>query len=144
MLTIYRHKRLQGKNLYCHPSFRPALDVFVKLLEKYNLICIVTSSWRYDTDVSGAIVEPARKGNHLVGHAFDCNFIDAAGVFWNSKKLAKPTGPMKAFLKEVDDTPELRWGGAFNDPDSVHFDDDLNHRDPIAWLAQYSEYHEAA
>lgn len=141
MITIYSHKRLSGKRLFYENSFKPSLDLFCSLLDKYAINCVVTSSWRWDTNVAGAIVTPAKMSNHLIGHAFDFNLIDKDKKYWNSVALKSPTGDVKRLLDEVDASPILRWGGAFKVKDSVHVDDGLNILDPLRWASIYNEIH---
>lgn len=150
MIVIYRHPRLKGKNCYIDADFKPLMAIFCSLLEKYNLICHITSSWRADTVVPGAIVKPAQKGNHLVGHAVDANFIDKEGVWWNSngkapgtKDLENATGDMLSFIHELLQNG-WRWGKAFNQPDDVHWDDGLNVRNPQKWTEIYNKIHSIA
>src|SRR6185503_15529398 len=103
-------------------EFAPLLFQMNEIAVKQNMIVVITSSLRKDTNVVGAIVEPAKMSNHLVGHAIDCNVINkATGEFFNSKKMGDGTGPDEIFLEDVDRNTDLRWGVAFMKPDSVHF-----------------------
>ena len=81
----------------------------------------------------GAIVVPAKMGNHLIGHAIDCNLVDGK-LFWNSIKMREGlTGNAKKFIDLVRAGKILRWGGDFHDKDEVHFDDGLNLSDAKKW-----------
>jgi peptidoglycan hydrolase-like protein with peptidoglycan-binding domain len=75
--------------------------------------------------VGGAVVPPASKSQHLIGHAIDCN-IDDGGLI-SSKALAKhkETAAADDFIAAVKKRG-LRWGGDFDDPDPVHFDDNVD------------------
>ena len=77
--------------------------------------------------VSGAVVKPASKSQHLIGHAIDCNIID--GNSWNRTKdfkSNKQTKNANAFIKAMK-TNGMRWGGNFsNNFDPPHFDKNLN------------------
>lgn len=76
--------------------------------------------------VKGAVVTPATKSQHLIGHAIDCNIID--GKSWNSSKdfkAKKQTENAKKFIKEMK-KKSFRWGGNFSDVDTPHFDSLLN------------------
>ena len=75
-----------------------------------------------NSKVSGAVVTPATKSQHLIGHAIDCNIVD--GDNWNnSKTFAKgeETENAKKFISAMK-TKGLRWGGDFADTDTPHFD----------------------
>lgn len=72
--------------------------------------------------VIGAVVTPATKSQHLIGHAFDCNIVD--GDSWNNSKAfedSEQTENAKSFIKAMKDKG-LRWGGDFDDVDTAHFD----------------------
>jgi hypothetical protein len=73
--------------------------------------------------VSGAVVTPASKSQHLIGHAIDCNILDGTTRV-NSTAFANGTQTDAAdkFVKAAKDAG-LRWGGDFKDVDYVHFDD---------------------
>jgi hypothetical protein len=90
--------------------------------------------------VSGAIVPPASRSNHLVGHAIDMNLKSSSG-FFNSSKLKKSNfanlpGEIKKLIELIRDDEVLRWGGDFNPEDPVHIDDKLNHRNRERWDAK--------
>jgi peptidoglycan hydrolase-like protein with peptidoglycan-binding domain len=72
--------------------------------------------------VSGAVVTPASKSQHLIGHAIDCNIVD--GSNWNSSKTfknKKETENAKKFIKAMKKNG-MRWGGDFTRTDTPHFD----------------------
>lgn len=79
--------------------------------------------------VSGTVVKPASKSQHLIGHAIDCNIID--GNSWNNKKTFKAnkeTKNARKFIKAMK-ANGMRWGGDFkgkNKFDPPHFDKNLN------------------
>ncbi len=137
---------------YTASNFRGECNVdedFAAYLDKVNAIAArmgfliyVTSSGRLDTIVPGAIVVPAKKGNHLVFHAIDFNLYEiATGIWYNSTKLGDGKGPDEIFCKTVVDETGLFWGEAFKTPDSVHMDDRLNFKDPELWQKKYNEIH---
>ena len=78
--------------------------------------------------ISGAVVKPAGRSQHLIGHAIDCNIID--GNNWNSKKTfesKKETKNARQFVKAMK-ANGMRWGGDFKDKkkfDPPHFDKNL-------------------
>lgn len=72
--------------------------------------------------VTGAVVTPATKSQHLIGHAIDCNIVD--GGNWNNSlsfKTNKATDNAKKLIKELKNSG-YRWGGDFSKADSPHFD----------------------
>ena len=87
--------------------------------------------------VSGAIVKPASRSNHLIGHAIDMNLQSSSG-FFNSSKLKKTNfsklpAEIKKLLNLIRSDELLRWGGDFSKEDPVHIDDKLNHRHRVRW-----------
>lgn len=75
--------------------------------------------------VTGSVVPPATKSQHLIGHAIDCNIVD--GDKWNTSsdfKNNKQTSKAEKFIKAVT-KGGFRWGGNFVQKDSPHFDKQL-------------------
>lgn len=71
---------------------------------------------------SGAVVTPAKRSQHYIGHALDLNIVD--GSNWNNTAAFKSntaTASAKAFIKAVK-AAGLHWGGDFSRIDSPHFD----------------------
>ena len=80
----------------------------------------------HGVEVTGSVVPPASKSQHLIGHAIDCNIVD--GKSWNSSKDFKKklqTENAKKFIKAMK-LKSYRWGGNFSKVDSPHFDSQLN------------------
>ncbi len=72
--------------------------------------------------VTGAVVPPAKKSQHLIGHAIDCNIVD--GDNWNNSRTfenGKETKNAKTFIAAMK-KEGLRWGGDFTNIDTPHFD----------------------
>jgi peptidoglycan hydrolase-like protein with peptidoglycan-binding domain len=79
--------------------------------------------------VGGAVVTPAKKSQHLVGHAVDLNIVDGDTVNTSAMfNSGGETDAADAFIKAVKGKG-LRWGGDFSETDPVHFDDDLTGED---------------
>lgn len=136
-------KSVDNKPILIEESFASKLDTVNELAKKHKLTVIVTSSYRENTNVKGAIVTPAKMGNHLIGHAIDCNLqSQITGEYFNSKKMGDGTGLDQPFLMEVDLHSQLRWGGNFNTKDEVHIDDGLNIINPNLWKKIYTELHD--
>ncbi len=139
----YRNDRFEGKELRADVDFFPFLDRLNDFATRCGVHIHVTSSARDPgRDVHGAIVPPAGRSNHLVGHAIDMNLRSASG-FFNSKALqrdalAQQPEEIRGFIDMVRADPELRWGGDFTREDPIHIDDALNHRFPAIWDAKLS------
>jgi len=123
-------------------SFFPAMT----RIERYAMECgvkiVVTNSFRCPSDqLTGTVVVPSKCSNHLVGHAIDMN-VQANGRLWRSVDMVKSSWshlPQSVidFLNKVRRDGQLRWGGDFVRPDTVHIDDDLWRRDSTAWMQKY-------
>ena len=96
---------------------------------KLGIIISLNQVFRiHGAKVTGAVVPPASKSQHLIGHAVDCNMID--GNRWNTSrdfKNNKQTDGARALIK-IMKANGFRWGGNFSKPDSPHFDAQLNAR----------------
>ncbi len=137
----YRNDRFIGNELRADADFFAALDRLNAFATQCDVEIFVTSSTREpDREVSGAIVAPASRSNHLVGHAIDMNLKSRSG-FFNSRSLRRANlgrlaPEIREFLDKVRADPQLRWGGDFGTEDPVHIDDALNRRDPELWDAK--------
>jgi hypothetical protein len=137
-IRIYRNDRYSGNELRADADFFPSLDRLNQFAKDCDVEIFVTSSTREPgRTVAGAIVPPASRSNHLVGHAIDMN-VRFDGRLFDSKALKRSNltnlpAAVRDFIEmaRADDT--LRWGGDFNPEDPVHFDDGLNRRDPALW-----------
>ena len=138
VLERYLHGRFVGSPLTADRDFFGALDRIGGFAEATGLLVHVTSSVRDPGgNVSGAIVSPAKRSNHLVGHAIDMNLRAADGRLFNStmlRDLAAQPAPVRRFIELVRKDGDLRWGGDFNPRDPVHIDDGLNAKHPAVWL----------
>ncbi len=136
-VVTYLHPAYVGAPVVAARGFVPALDELGRLAHEAGVRVHVTSSLRaYGADVRGAIVPPARRSNHLVGHAIDMNVVGRDGTMCDSGCLARYPDvppPVRRFLDAVRRHWLLRWGGDFATPDVVHVDDGFNVRDPEAW-----------
>ena len=138
VIKTYSNSHFIGKELRADVDFIPHLD----RLNQYAMDCdvkiYVTSSAREPgRTVSGAIVPPASRSNHMVGHAIDMNLQSSSG-FFNSEKLKKSNfanlpAEVQNLLNLIRNDEILRWGGDFSKEDPVHIDDNLNHRNPELW-----------
>lgn len=142
VLESYRNERFIGQPVTADVDFFPFLDRLAEFAARSTLKIFVTSSARDPgADVRGAIVKPATRSNHLVGHAIDMNLQSESGRFFNSKMLKElDTQPqyVRRFIERIRKDPVLRWGGDFRTRDVVHIDDALNVRFPEVWDAKFA------
>ena len=137
-IRIYRNTRFIGDELRADGDFFPCLDRLNDFATSCNLQIFVTSSTREPgRNVDGAIVKPATRSNHLVGHAIDMNLKSGSQLF-NSKDLKRSNlatlpDEIRNFIGRVQGDGTLRWGGDFSPEDPVHIDDGLNVREPAIW-----------
>ena len=101
----------------------------------------MTSSFRKkDVPLSGAVVRPASRSNHFVGHAIDMNLID--GKWCNSGCLQDEhswTSGVSCFIGKIRGDHSLRWGGDFWAKDPVHIDDGFNRGDRDTYDKLYTK-----
>lgn len=77
--------------------------------------------------VSGAVVPPASRSQHLIGYAMDVNIVDANKVNTSAMFIAgTATQAARDFVKAAKDLG-LRWGGDFSPTDPPHFDQRVLH-----------------
>jgi hypothetical protein len=87
-IVTFSSPHFVNKPVLADIEFLPALRRIESLASENDLIIFVTSSARRQgVPVSGEIVPPAGRSNHLVGHAIDMN-IQHAGGFFNGDALA--------------------------------------------------------
>ena len=137
-IRTYVNSQFIGKELQADLDFLPHLDRLNQYAADLGVQIHVTSSAREPgRTVSGAIVPPAGRSNHLVGHAIDMNLQSSSG-FFNSTKLKRSNfdnlpNEIRDLLNRINEDEVLRWGGNFNKEDPVHIDDNLNNRNPERW-----------
>ncbi|MCK8095273.1 MULTISPECIES: M15 family metallopeptidase [Pseudoalteromonas] len=75
---------------------------------------------------NGAVVTPAKRSQHYIGHALDLNIVD--GSNWNNSTAFKTKSATSSAIKFIDAMKKrgLRWGGDFTRMDSPHFDKQLS------------------
>lgn len=139
-LRQYEHERFVGRAVTADRDFFRCLDRIAGFAKNSGLFVYITSSTRDPgVEVRGAVVTPAKRSNHLVGHAVDFNLRAEDGSFFTSrelKRLDEQPDTVVGFIQLIRDDPELRWGGDFTRKDVVHIDDSLNLRDPGIWDAK--------
>jgi Bacterial SH3 domain/D-alanyl-D-alanine carboxypeptidase len=142
IIAPYHNVRFVGDEILADADFLPSLDRVNDLAAACGVEIHVTSSFREpDRSPSGAIVPPAKRSNHFVGHAIDMNVKSPSGFFNSEKlrpaKLSALPAEVREFIQKVRDDPVLRWGGDFNPEDPVHIDDGLNKTDPARWQSKF-------
>jgi len=94
---------------------------------KLGLSIMINQAFRLNNvKVSGAVVPPATKSQHLIGHAIDCNIVD--GDTWNNSrdfKKHRQTADAEKFIARMKKASH-RWGGDFGRVDTPHFDKQLD------------------
>ena len=145
-LTTYKSSNIVGydnQQIVVDLAFVPCMDKVNDYARENNVVICVTHSFREKNQkLTGAIVPPAIKSNHLVGHAIDMNVL-FNDVLYESKDMYTTkwgTLPLnvKNFLCQVRKDSSLQWGGDFEDP--VHIDDRLFDRNPELWKELYDTY----
>jgi hypothetical protein len=142
-IRIYRNDSFTGNELRADVAFFPSLDRLNEFAADCGVEIFVTSSTREPgRTVTGAIVPPATRSNHLIGHAIDMN-VRFDGRLFDSKALKRDNLPnlpaaVREFIERVRADATLRWGGDFTPEDPVHFDDGLNRRDPTLWESKFA------
>uniref|UniRef100_A0A914W9G4 Peptidase M15C domain-containing protein n=1 Tax=Plectus sambesii TaxID=2011161 RepID=A0A914W9G4_9BILA len=126
-----------GSALRVHNSFVPAINRINSYAKAAGVKIHITSSYRKDANVAGAIVVPATKSNHMVGHAIDMNVVYSAGTCNSACLGGKHPAQVATFISKVRADGELRWGGDFSTPDVVHIDDGFNLKNAKQWDEQY-------
>lgn len=137
-LVLFEGSQLRNKPVRADKLFVPMLKKINEHAKQADVLLWINSSFRTTTNVQGAIVTPAKKSNHLAGHAIDFNVIYGNGIMLHSSKAGKYPNipePARKFFKSIIDDPDLRWGITFNDP--VHIDDALNIKNPTKWAERY-------
>lgn len=133
----------EGKPIIVNRAFLPSMYRIDHYAKTYCVVLYVTNSFRKQGDnLSGAIVSPARRSNHLVGHAIDMNVM-YNNTLYTSKELRKSNldnlpANVRNFINAVRNDKSLRWGGDFSQEDPIHIDDGLNVNNPNAWNHSFS------
>ncbi len=121
-----------------HSDFKHKMDQVNEIAKKEEFFIIVTSSYRETNKVKGAIVKPATRSNHMIGHAIDFN-LSKDKRYYNSIKLGDMKGEDNDFITKIVKETGLTWGGSFKTKDSVHLDDRLNVLNPKLWDKKFKE-----
>ena len=115
---------VEADDMLVDAGFIKSLAALHKAAEDAKVKLFVTQAFRIaGAPVGGAVVTPATKSQHLIGHAIDCNILDGdERISSETFKHGQQTANAKKFVQGAK-TAGLRWGGDFNTADFVHFDD---------------------
>jgi hypothetical protein len=140
-LVTFSNENFVGAPVKIDNDFVAAMNRVGQYAKNCGLKIWITSSTRsLNNQVKGAIVPPASKSCHHIGHAIDMNVM-YDGKLYNSKKLrrgnlANLPEPIRNFIDSIRADKELRWGGDFNTEDPVHIDDDLYRKQEVIYMAK--------
>jgi len=94
---IFGRKTEEAKNL---------LTEFNEKAKNKSVTIKINQAFReHDVKVTGAVVTPASKSQHLIGHALDCNIVD--GSSWNNSSDFKNKKQTKFELVHVNNSVSL-------------------------------------
>jgi Putative peptidoglycan binding domain len=139
-IESFNSPRFKNKTVLADIEFLDSLAKIDQFVANEGLELFITSSARLQgVPIGGAIVPPASRSNHLVGHGIDMNIILGDKLF-NGDDLANSNfnnlpNEIQNFIQSIRNDSTLRWGGDFDDP--VHIDDGLNLREPATWDTKY-------
>ena len=107
-----------------HQDFVPWVKVLNGAAKDNKVMLRINQAFRVQgLPVSGAVVPPASKSQHLIGHAVDLNIVDGAVVNLAAMFLAGTATQGAKDLVKAAKNLGLRWGGDFSPKDPPHFDD---------------------
>ena len=144
-LTVYKASNIVGYNnkpVIVDYYFINCMNRLNSYAKQNHLTLFVTSSFRKaNQKVNGAIVPPAKRSNHLAGHAIDMN-IQSRGKWYDSKLMRRGNSKnlpsnIQNFFNDIRKDKTLRWGGDFSRQDPVHIDDYLN-KNHKEWLERFN------
>jgi len=144
-LKDFSGSNFTGDTARIDSDFEASMDSINAAAVKNDVLVHVTSSFRTSTVVPGAVVTPAAKSNHMVGHAIDMNveYGKKHASYCNSTCLGGTLpAAVKGFIDDVKGAG-LRWGQDFSEKDPVHIDDGLNVNDSAGWDARYKLIHDS-
>jgi hypothetical protein len=141
--TVLDYPGAQAGEVLVHQDFATVISGTMNEVAKTaNVSLKINQTFRVQgVPPAGAVVPPASKSQHLIGHAVDLNIVDgttinSAAMFNNGTE----TDNADSFVAAVKKTG-IRWGGDFNTTDPVHFDDFVNPSgedyDAIFFFAQH-------
>ncbi len=140
-LVTFINECFVGEVVRVDRDFVPALERVAHYARDNALKVWTTSSVRsINNQVRGAIVPPASRSCHHIGHAIDMNLLHD-GKLYNSKKLRRGNlnrlpQAIRHFIDAIRADEGLRWGGDFHVEDPVHIDDDFFRKQEVLYMAK--------
>jgi hypothetical protein len=140
-LVTFTNESFVGEAVKIDNDFVAALNRVGQYAKDFDLKIWITSSMRsMNEQVKGAIVTPATKSCHHIGHAIDMNLLHK-GKLYNSKMLNRSNidrlpVPIRNFIEAIRSDKELRWGGDFSNEDPVHIDDNFYNNKKTMYMAK--------
>ena len=124
--TTLSYPSARQSEVLVHEDFVDTMTLLDAEAKAANVKLRINQTFRVQNiPVKGAVVPPASKSQHLIGHAVDLNIVDGATVNLSSMfKTGKETAAAKVFVKAVK-KKGVRWGGDFSPKDPPHFDDSV-------------------
>ncbi|WP_411990769.1 M15 family metallopeptidase [Agarivorans sp. DSG3-1] len=124
---LLRNQHVTKGEFVVSVSLLPYIKTMNIEAKKLGLKIVINQSLRQlGIPPKGAVVTPAKRSQHYIGHAVDVNIVD--GSNWNTSatfKAQKATNSAKLFIAAMKKAG-LRWGGNFSKMDSPHFDRKLD------------------
>jgi hypothetical protein len=126
-LSRIDHLSVGTDDMVVHKDFVSSLEAINTAASDAGLLFHVNQVMRLaGRPVSGAVVKPASKSQHLIGNAVDFN-VEHGGkkILAKDMKWGELPQDVKDFLTDVKDAG-MRWGGDWKERDPIHFDSFLD------------------
>ncbi len=131
-----RHPSIQAGEMVVSAQLQDAVSTMNAKAAELGVRVVVNQAVRVvGVAVSGAVVAPATRSQHFIGHAIDCNIVD--GDSWNTSadfRNGRETEKAKKLIAALKEAG-LRWGGDFTETDTPHFDKQLAEK--LAYDSKY-------
>lgn len=110
-------------NMLVHQDFAPWIRAMNVAAKASSVMLRINQAFRaQNLPVSGAVVPPASKSQHLIGCAVDLNIVDGDTVNTTAMFLAGTQSQGANDFVAAAKTLGMRWGGDFSPKDPPHFD----------------------
>lgn len=115
-------------------SFVPVMEKLGRIAGQTGVVLKVLDTGRPDLAPNGQIEAPAKRSNHMAGHAVDFHIMTEDGVVCDLPCLKNYKNAHKAvvaFIHMVKEQENLSWGGTWETPDPVHIDSRLSENEAL-------------
>jgi hypothetical protein len=128
-LKALDHPNSSTSIMAVHSGFLGALKSIDEAAKDADIKLKINQAFRVaGAKVTGAVVKPASKSQHLIGTAIDWNIENDSKVILSSQMTYSTLDEnVKEFIDAVKKAG-LRWGGDFGDTDPIHFDKQVDHQ----------------